>query len=736
MKLTGRPVRVPIDGSDIHMRRTTGGVVEIRGADDVELARGTGFAHAHDRMAQMMLVRLAGQGRLAECLKGDDEMLAIDVFMRQMDFASAARADVDRCGRIGRELLRAYCAGVNEYLRRFGPPLALRLVGYRPEPWAPQDSLLTVHLMSYVGLAQSQQDMEKFLIQAVRSGVSVRRLKRLFSPHLDGLDEATAALIRDVRICEPLLSPAVPFAPAFTASNNWAVSASRSASGRALQCNDPHLEVNRLPCVWYELVMHTPDDYRVGVSVPGLPGLVMGRTRSISYGFTYGFMDMVDYFIEDCRDGRVRREEGYQPLRARREVIRRKKGPPVEITVFESDRGVLETDPHCGAVPDGLHLCRAYSGRHGGAARSLEALAELPRAASVAEARAPAGRVAMSCNWVIADRHGGIGYQQSGLLPVRKHSGLYPVPAWDESRAWKGVVPPGELSWLQDPADGILATANDDRNQDGKPLSINLCMGPYRVGRIVELLRGKRLHTLDDMKRMQGDLFSIQARRFLAVLRPLIPDTPSGRLLAEWDLCYDTASRGATLFESFYEQLLREVFGRGLFGLEAWDAVASSTCLLAEYFHYFDDALLGEDESWFGREGREAVFRRIVTEVARRDPATVKTWGETRQIMMGNMLFGGRLPRWLSRLLGVDYGPVALPGNRATISQGAVFRSHGRATTFAPSYRYVTDLGEDEVHTAIPGGPSGRVLSKWYTSDVARWLDGRYKTLRARPPTP
>ena len=97
--------------------------------------------------------------------------------------------------------------------------------------------------------------------------------------------------------------------------------------------------------------------------------------------------------------------------------------------------------------------------------------------------------------------------------------------------------------------------------------------------------------------------------------------------------------------------------------------------------------------------------------------------------MMRNLFFGGKLPGLVSRLFGVDYGPITIPGGRATIVQGQIFKSHGRSTTFAPSYRSVTDLGSDKVHTALAGGPSGRILSGLYTSDIARWLAFEYKTL-------
>jgi penicillin amidase len=114
---------------------------------------------------------------------------------------------------------------------------------------------------------------------------------------------------------------------------------------------------------------------------------------------------------------------------------------------------------------------------------------------------------------------------------------------------------------------------------------------------------------------------------------------------------------------------------------------------------------------------------------------SVRPWGQQRQITMKNLFFGGKLPGLVSRLLGVDHGPIAVAGGRATIVQGQIFQTHGRQTTFAPSYRAVTDMGINEVHTILAGGPSGNflsgLLSGLYKTDIARWLNCEYKTIRA-----
>jgi len=521
----------------------------------------------------------------------------------------------------------------------------------------------------------------------------------------------------------------LPGAPKVAASNNWAVAGSRTATGAAIQCNDPHLECNRLPAIWYEAEMHTAADYQVGATMPGVPGLVMGRTRSLSLGFTYGFMDMVDFFIEDCRGGSCRRGHGREPLVQRTETIRRKKHDDAQITIRENDLGVLETDPLNPELDDGLYLTRAWSGHRTGAARSLDVIRRVPEMRTVMEAQELLRHVAISCNWVLADRDGNIGYQQSGLLPDRRHSGVFPVPAWREDLVWREMVDADRLLSVINPPDGIIATANNDLNNPDGPTAINLPMGSYRFDRISELLAGNDNHDVGSMKAIQNDLISLQAKRFLEIWRPLLPDTLAGRLLAGWDCSYDTESRGATLFEAVYHEVVARVCGDRLFGRDAWQALVDETAVFADYYHFFDAVLFDDDPFWWGDDGRETTLRTILAETLTEvDIYDVMPWGRRRKVEMNNIFFDGRLPGFL----GFDRGPIELPGCRATVVQGGLFTAHGRTTTFAPSWRFITDLDTDTVHTALAGGPSGRRFSKWYTTDVERWLRGEYKTLELR----
>ena len=732
VKVTTKPTRVTVGAHSFQWARNADGVMQLWADNDVALAAGLGFAHAWDRCVQLCMMRVIGEGRLSECLKADDETLVIDTFMRQQGFAQTARAEVANIGVTAAAVLDAYVQGVNAGIKHRGVPFELRLAGYKPEPWEPFCTLLVIKLMTFIGLAQCQQDMEKLIIESVSQGVDVTKLRSLFAPHLDGFDDDLVDLIQRTQRHGSTLPKEIRFLssmPRLTGSNNWAVAPHRSASGSALQANDPHLEVNRLPAIWYEFIAHTSDDYRMGIGIPGLPGLVMGRTKRVSYGFTYGYMDMVDHFIEDVDDGKCRRANQWEPLERRQEVIKRKGTSDVTVNVHRSSVGFLEVDPNDEVCPNGLRLAVAYSAYDRGAAESLDALVGLQTSTGVEETQNILCGISVSANWIIADTAGHIGYQQSGFFPKRAHSGLFPLVAWEATNLWQGLQPSSALLRVTDPASGVLVSANGSHNVLGGPIAVNLHGGEYRERRIEDLLGEVPKLSLTDMTRIQTDLESLQAHDFLDELRPYIPHEGAGQDLLGWDARYNISSLGAPVFEAIYNALLDEVFAP-LFGVQAWNALRETTHILCSYYSVFDRILLQGESEWFGAEGRPALFKRVVLEtLAQLDQLPRRTWGEGRQVVMKHILLGNKLPNFL----GLNHGPFALPGVRATIVQGGIMRSYGRETSFAPSYRIVTDMGTDEALTVLAGGPSERPFSRLYTKDVKAWLSFRYKSIVPAP---
>ncbi len=391
-----------------------------------------------------------------------------------------------------------------------------------------------------------------------------------------------------------------------TASNNWAVSGKLTASGKPIYCSDPHLEVNRIPAIWQEIVLRLPDDVIMGASLPGVPGIAIGRSRHLAWGATYSFMDMIDYRVEECRDGRYRRGKQWKPFAVREELITVKKGEPVIEKVYENEHGVLEGDPFI----EGHYLVMSWSAARGCGAGEFNGLLGLPHARSAREAMACFRKLeALSFNWVMADSLGNIAYQMSGRLYKRPKgvSGLVPLPGWEKKYTPRGFVSASLLPAAYKPPEGIIVTANQDLNRLGKAKPINLPMASYRADRIAQLLKKKKKLGVEDMKRIHFDLYSLQAERFMKVLRPLLPDTDNGRILREWECTYTPDSRGATLFESVYRALLRTVFGDNGMGREVVDWAMSETGLFNDYYGNFDEILMNR-----ARPGSTAAPRRAL----------------------------------------------------------------------------------------------------------------------------
>ena len=132
--------------------------------------------------------------------------------------------------------------------------------------------------------------------------------------------------------------------------------------------------------------------------------------------------------------------------------------------------------------------------------------------------------------------------------------------------------------------------------------------------------------------------------------------------------------------------------------------------------------MLSEDSAWFGGRTKDELYTQAIERALKSVP---EKWGNVRKIILKNILFGGKLPKFI----GFDRGPVTIIGSLATPQQGQIFECAGRQTTFAPSLRMVIDLFSDDVYTNMLGGPSDRRFSKWYCSDLKNWISGKYKRL-------
>lgn len=702
---------------NVKITRTKSGTAKIKANTIEDCLYGLGYAHAVDRGMQMLFMRILGQGRLSELLDSSDNSLAIDEFFRRMNWYGKTKKSISEVEKEKKQWLKSYCEGVNTGFAS-SYPFEMKLLGVPKEPWTIEDSVLISRMIGYLTLAQSQAEIERLFIEMVQAGLSEKHLNELFPNLLNG---ANFDWIRKINL-EERVAPASLWemaAPKMMASNNWVIGGKLTQSGKPILANDPHLEINRLPSVWGEVILSTNNWYAIGGTMPGVPGILTGRTKELSWGVTYAFVDAYDSWMEQCKDGMHLREGKYVPFLERKELIKRKKKKNKEITFYENDHGTLFGNPY----KEGVYLTSQWTGYDSGG-ETVNSILSLLTIKNTKEAMDTVSKVETAWNFVIADVTGNIGYQMSGKVPKRKKnaSGFYPFCGWDKKEDWTGFESPADMPKSYNPKEDFFVTANNDLNQYGKIRPINMGMGSYRADRITSLIRSGSKFTVEDITKMHYDVYSIEAEIFMKILSPLLPDTKQGNILKNWDLKYDVDSEGAYLFEVFYKAIFREVFGKKNLGNALVAYLQDETGVFIDFYDKFVNILLSEKSVWFGEETREAIFKRVLDESLNTE---IKKWGDVQKIHFNHILFGGKLPKFL----GFDLGPISLPGGRATISQGQIYKAAGRTTSFAASIRIISDMATDEVISNMPGGPSGRRFSKWYKNDLENWIQGKYKKL-------
>lgn len=700
---------------EISFKRKDMGTFEIKTQTEEDFYYAMGYAHAHDRITQLLLMRILGKGTTSEHLVSDEVMLELDIFFRRMNWRSGLEEEIKKFSKEELKLAHAYCDGINKVILH-KRPLHFKLFGYKPEPWTIADSMLISRMTGYISLAQSQGEIESFFLQLVQNGMSKEKVNELFPNILEGCDFES---LKDIHFEEKVVPDGVKWlglASAAIASNNWVISGDRSKSGNPILANDPHLETNRLPNIWYELSISLNDRYFKGCTMPGLPACLIGRTNDLSWGATYTFMDAMDSWVEDVKDGQYLKNGSRLDFVKRTEIIKRKKKEDHVVTFYENEHGTVDGTPE----KDGFYLTKKWASDSAGH-QSVKAIREMFFAKDMSKGKDMIGQLEVSFNWVVADTKGNIGYQMSGLMPKRNPhwSGFYPAPGWDENYDWRGFVKHSDLPNISNPEDGLFVTCNQDLNEYGTEKPINVAMGDYRYRRVRELILAQEKHDEQSFQQIQNDLYSIQAAEITPYFIEHLTNAGQKEILEKWDFNYSLDQVAPTLFEAIYNGLIHELLSANI-GKHATDHILEETGILADFYLNFDRIIHNKDSSWFDAVSRDQMIKNAIRQC---EKIQLKRWGEINQFTMVNMFFGGKLPGFL----GFDKGPVELRGGRSTVHQGQIYRSAGRVTSFTPSYRFVTDMSSDKIYSSLAGGASDNRWSKYYSNEVDNWQKGIYK---------
>ena len=723
----------------VTVRWSAHAVPHIEGESFTDVAAALGYLHANDRFVQLELGRRLSSGRLAEIV--GDVALPSDRYYLSLGFPHWARTKLKALGPESRALLDAYTRGVNAWLRERGSdlPPELRLLGVRPDPWTPVDCLyFQLQLSHALSFWQGRPEEVRYRWLGAIGGERLADLLGQPQLHVPGSIAEMAGLalpparddldLNTDTAASPLALLAHDPRDGSLGSNNWALGATRTASGSPIVANDPHLPL-ALPGFWYQVKVRAPGYEASGMTLAGFPFVVIGQGPDVAWAFTNVMLDDHDIYFEKLSDDgtKVLRGQEWIPLEIERTEIPRRDGDPESLTVRYTDLGVLlEADPDKGLPARSLAWTGAIAGDPG------SVFVRLARATRVGDlVGALDDYVSPGQNLIAADRHGGLLYTAIGRVPIRRlGDGRLPSPAWDPAYGWDGLVPQVHNPTVLDPAEDLLVTANQDILVPGaEPLPSPFTADfdtPHRADRIRELLLSRDRWELSEISAVQTDVRSLYSRELVELLAgPYSGDAASAyTVLSTWDGAMNLAGPAA-LLAIVEQELLADIFQdeAEAFGLPR---LAGRDELLR---------LLGGELSarWFDDQGTPQLETReqiLASALERAWMQTTDRWGadpsgwdygQIHLLFLENPL--GTMPiigRWFNR------GPLALPGSATTVAAfGGPWRDGIQRIAYGPSMRWIADPSNgDNALAVLPAGQSGHPADPHYDDQMELYLAG------------
>jgi penicillin amidase len=786
--------RIPLRGlrAPVAVRFDRFAIPHISATSDEDAWQTVGLLQARDRLWQMELYRRVASGRLSELL--GEATVEIDRRFLTLGLRRAAEIEWQRTNPSVRTAFESYARGVNAAMSvgQGRLPLELQLLRVQPEPWTPIDSLAIGKLFAWrLGANHTAELLRYELAQALGD-----RAQELlpgppeWAPTILGtiVDRPSAIVHRQI----PRVEPASPLAEmrlladrrsttddrrstindrrwpiddgrstiddgrstmppglewlssdARALSNSWVVSGARTATGRPLLANDPHLAIE-MPSVWWEAHVTGATVNVAGVTIPGIPFVIIGHNERIGWGLTNVGADVQDFFVEQLDPSRQKYLEGdtWVPLDTTHYAIRVSgRDRPVEFDVRSTRHGPvlnagdwhdplpgMTVEPPAVEPLDQTVLALKWPVIEGESAAAFNALARAGNWADFIEATRQFSAPAQ--NFVYADVDGNIGYAMSGLLPIRSAGdGSMPTPGWLSDADWSGLIGGVQLPAQLNPSTGQIVTAN---NEVARNLPLNITrdwVAPFRAARIIEMLGDRRGLDIPAMARMQGDITSLAAKFLLSALGDAAP-----KELRAWDSQADGGSAPA-LFAAFEDAMWRRTFADDMTDVQ-----------YARFYRYAANerfaglrAIIGDATSpWFDdrstpgvRETRDDIARMAAVDAVallrdRYGDPTKWRWDQIHAVKFAHALSGGgRLLDWM-----FSRGPVPVGGDNTTVNKTTTNLRRPYETSEAASYRQILDVGAWDASVGVnTTGQSGHPASPHYFDQNALWRQGGYHPL-------
>lgn len=681
---TSGSIQAPVSG-EAHIRRDGLGVPHITAASLEDAIFLQGYVTAQDRMWQMDATRRFAAGELSEVI--GKSTLELDKDARRLRMRRVAEEQEQRLAPADRSMLAAYARGVNYYLEqnRGNYSVEFAMLRYDPRPWSIADSMLA-GLQMFLNLTNSwRSDLERG----------------------DMLEAGDAAKVR-------FLFPVRAGTEPSPGSNAWVLAGGRTRTSKPILANDPHLEFS-LPSTWYMIHLSAPGLNVSGVSLPGVPSVIIGHNDHIAWGVTNLGFDVQDLYREQFnpQNGQYVFRGQTEQARQENDVIAVKGEKPVPVTTWVTRHGpILVTENNryfsikwTAAEPGGFEFPFVDIDRARDWQEFTAALARFPGPAQ---------------NFVFADVDGNIGYHAAGKLPIRRnYDGDMPMDGSTGEFEWDGFIPFDELPTFYNPPSGLIVTANQNPFPADYAYRVNgNFASPYRAQQIRALLSARDSWKPDEILAVQKDVYS-GFLRFLAqqVVQAYDRRKPAGSELAtavealrDWNGQMERESAAAMIADELYLRLRQTVAERAAphKGAEYSSQMAPAVIerLLRErpagWFPDYDDLLM---ES----------LRAALDEGGKLQGGNPKAWryGAYMRLAINHPVLG-RIPV-IGRYF--DIGPVWMSGSGTTPKQ--ITRRLG------PSMRMIVNLGNlDGSYQNITIGQSGHIFSSHYKDQWASYYVG------------
>lgn len=780
----------------VEIIRDVYGIPHIYASSASDLRFAQGYVQAQDRWWQMEFGRHIGHGRLQELTGENAALLGTDMFLRTLGLTQAAERDWDALPAVTRAEMEAFADGVNAYLHSRPPSqlafeynvLGLTGVAFEVDDWTPIDSLVWTKVVAWdladnMAFERARLDMLTVMDAAMVAAFfpafpygqkpTVLRADEL--PDLE--TTGSAAHAPSAWSLQPGIAPfstrlvgnyddsdGLLLGRASAGSNAWVVSGDLTASGQPLFSNDPHLSI-QMPSIWYEIGLYcrqisTDCPYQTrGYGFASTPYIAVGRSDRIAFGITsleWDVQDLYQITVNPDNPLQYRYNDEWRDMIVREEVIRAGDSDvTVTLQVRETHFGPIindnQLDPDTGEIL-GFNNDNPLALRWTGAVanQNMYALTLLNQAQNWDEFR-EALRYWESAgeNYLYADVDGNIGYQATGLIPVRAagHTGALPVDGSSDAFEWRGFLPYDDLPHTLNPARGFIASANnaivpqayyemlqaelaDEFGTDANHAFAYDWAQGYRAQRAEALIVERAPHTVETFQAMQGDNKLIvfeELSPYLAALDMGDDDLNAARdWLLDWDYQLDSDSARAALYVNVWHQLVRAIYADeigDLVALDGYDTTMWATVLLAER----------PDHPWWDNVETESVVETrddiVIAAFRAGYEATAALLGDDRDTWQWGAL---HTATFVSNPLGasgidmienlVNVGPVPVSGGSATLNATRWAGIDDFTVSTIPSVRMVIDFGDLSASRSIHStGQSGHPFSEHYSDMVEDW---------------